>query len=171
MTILDALDKDGASYDLGDGRTVRLSIEPDHDASVRDYECYGEVSEHAYRYTDREGRTERPDGFDGNAEKIEVDRGLWVWWQPPRGEMAWTEPDGTPARRGSETFRKCRESVIDLLRCGFTGVVLTVTDECDCCGQDVTETASLWGIDSLDDGYLADVVGDLLSELGIDGAK
>ena len=165
--LLETLDHDGATAELEDGRTVRLSIEPDYDASVRDYECYGEVSPHAYDYH-RDSRVERPASFDGNAEKVEVDRGLWVWWQPPRGEMAWTNEDGTPVRRGTPLFDKLRGNVIDLLRHGFTGVVITVTEQCECCGQDKADTASLWGIDSLNDGYLAEVVSDLLAEVGID---
>jgi hypothetical protein len=167
--ILDALDKDGATYELEDGRTLRLSIHPDNETTPRDYECYGEYSEYAYRYLYNEGHTPRPAGFDGNAEKIEVDRGYWVWWQPPRGDYAPIDPaTGKVARRDSETFREMRRAVLDLWHMGFCGVVLTVLEECDHGHEHEVASASLWGIDSLDNGYLREVVGDLLSEVNIE---
>jgi len=167
--IIAALTRHGDTYEMEDGRTLRLVIEPDTDTHVNDYECYGETSKYAYRYTDREGRAERPAHFDGNAEKIEVDRGLWVWWQPPRGEMAWTEPDGTPARRGSETFDKCRSEVIDLLRAGFYSVGIEVAHDCPTCTHThQADSAYIGGVDSVANGYLADLLPDLLSEVGID---
>lgn len=168
--ILDTLDHDGATYETDDGRTITLSIEQDPDTQVNDYECYGETSKYAYDYW-RDGKTARPSHFDGNAEKIEVDRGLWVWWQPPRGEMAWIDPEtGKPARRGSAVFEKNRSDIIDLLRCGFSVVSIRVDHECGECGHThEADGASVGGVDSIDNGYLRELVTDLLAEVGIDG--
>ncbi len=167
--ILDALSDDGDVFKFDDGRELRLRIEQDQDSSIRDADCWGEVSEYAYDYW-RDGKTPRPDGFDGNAEKIEVDRGLWVWWQPPRGEMAWIDPEtGKVARRDSEAFLKARSDVVDLLRYGFVGIIVELWHSCpECSTRHEDNSASLWGIESMvDAAYKREVISDLLDELDI----
>lgn len=155
--ILDALDKDGAEVDLEDGRTVRLSIQQDIDSDPRDDEFFGTYSKYAYDYS-RDGKTPRPDGFDGNAEKIEVAQGYWVWWQPPK--------DGP--KRDTPEFREMRQAVLDLWHMGYVSVVLEITKDKDAYHRPiVVDVASLSGIDSLENGYLREVVGELLAEVGI----
>lgn len=142
--------------ELPDGRTLRLRIEPDTDSSVNDYDCYGKTSQYAYDYV-RDSHAPRPDGFDGNAEKIEVDRGYWVWWQPPKD-----------IPRSSEHFPKFRQNVIDLLQMGFMSVGLEVLDGTDAYNQSiVVETQWLGGVDTTENGYLAEILSDLAAELGV----
>jgi hypothetical protein len=79
------------------------------------------------------------------------------WWEPPSGDYALaTEAD----------VDKFASHVRDLVEYGFYGVVLELCDQLDVYGHPiVVDVASLWGIDSLEDGYLASVVSDLASEL------
>jgi hypothetical protein len=167
--ILDELVDDGDTFKFDDGRWLRLKIEYDQDSSIRDADCWGEVSEYSYDYW-RDGKTPRPDGFDGNAEKLQIGRGDWIWWQPPRGEMAWIDPEtGKVARRGSEAFRKARQDVIDLLTYGFIGIIVELWHECpSCASKHEANSASLWGIEAMvDDGYKREVISDLLEELEV----
>lgn len=80
--IAEQLDDDGATVDLPDGRTVRFRVEADPDTSIRDFDGDGTFSQYSYDYSDDAGKV-RPAGMDGNAEKIQIDRGAFVWWQPP----------------------------------------------------------------------------------------
>jgi hypothetical protein len=142
---------------MDDGRVIRCRVEIDDipaSEHINDADGWGKVSEYAYDYH-RAGNTPRPDGFDSNAEKIQVDRGAWMWWQPPT-DVARTDPH----------FAEVRQEVRDLLEMGFRGVVLELCNGIDAYGRPiVTEVASLWGIDSLDNGYMATVVAELLDEL------
>src|SRR5690606_2451220 len=84
-----------ATVDLDDGRALRLKVEPDDWPTLDLLEdCYGTLTAaEAYR-GDRDYHRyptswvysghdrPRPDGFDGNAEKLHV-RGDGYWWQPP----------------------------------------------------------------------------------------
>lgn len=167
--ILDALDDDGDVYKFDDGRELRLKIEQDVDTSPKDYECYGEFSEYSYRYDQREGHTARPDGFDGNAEKIEVAYGYWMWWQPPRGDYAPTDETGKPAKRGSQIFKDMRQNVLDLWHMGYVGLIVELWHSCPSCGsRHEDNSAALWGIEAfVDDGYKREVISDLLDELDL----
>lgn len=148
---------DGDTIELVDGRTLRLRIEVDQDTSISDYECYGEIA--PAKVWDRDGmRATRPRDFTGNAEK------LWTcesgsecfWWEPPKDGPKRTEP----------SFAAFRQQVRELVTWGFKGVILERLDGEDAYGRPiVTQTASLWGIDSLENGYLAEVVRDLADEL------
>ena len=152
---LDALDEDGAVVKLDDGTALRVRIEPDYDTNINDFDCYGAVEPASTRYNDYEEGPRRPDGFDGNAEKIEYARGAWMWWQPP-ADIPRTDP----------AFPKFRDAVRDILEMGFSGVILERLDGTDAYGRDiVTDVASLWGIDSLADSYLREVVKDLAHDL------
>lgn len=155
---LSDLAQDGDTLELADGRTLRVRVEPDQDHSVFDEEFWGEF-EWVSR-TNGYGYTERPDGFDGNAEILERDGASVLWWQPPRGDYALSYP------RGTKEFAEFRRSVRDLLEYGFKGVILELLDGADAYGMPiVVEEQSLWGIDSVDGGYLKDVVSDLFAEM------
>jgi hypothetical protein len=102
----------------------------------------------------------RPDDFDGNAEKLWLSSDF-VWWQPP--------PD---VPRTSEHFAAFRSQVRSLAEYGYCGVIVELLDGEDAYHRPIVrEVASLWGIDSLDNGYLREVVGDLLSELHYEEEK
>ena len=155
MIDLADLTADGDTVDLADGRTLRLRIETDMDTTINDSDTYGKSERYCHDYW-RDGRTLRPDDFTGNAEKVQVDRGDWIWWEPPA--------DGP--KRGTPEFRKFRSLVADLLSRGFYVVTLEL-----CAGIDaynwriVVDVASLGGVDSVDGENLAFVLPDLLSEL------
>lgn len=149
---LSSLTSDGDTLDISEGRTLRLKVWSDDQDPFREYEVYGRLA-WADRNSNPEGH--RPDIFDGNAEKIRHD----AWWQPPT--------DGP--RRGTPEFDQFRALVRDLIEYGMHGVTLEVLQ-----GEDayyrpiVVEVASLGGIDSLENNYLAEVVKELADELGID---
>lgn len=155
---LTELRDDGDTIDLEDGRKLRLRIEPDMDAQINDFDSYGKIE---WGTKDQNsGHEQRPKGFNGNAEKLSIySGGVSLWWQPP---------EGMTAKRGTEAWRQERSAIRDLAEYGFKGVILEVLDGEDAYHRPiVTKTASLWGIDSFDHGYLTEVLGDLATELGI----
>jgi hypothetical protein len=150
---LDSLTDDGDVIDLPDGRKLRLRVEHDDINPFNEYETYGKIETGV-----RTGFTDdgRPDGFDGNSERLMHQ----CWWQPPT--------DGP--KRGTEEFAKFRRLVLDLINYGMHWVALEVLDSEDAYGRPiVVSVASLGGIDSLEDGYLAEVVKELGDELGLVG--
>lgn len=161
--IVDALkDTESQTFDLADGRKVRIRVEVDQDTSVSDFDCYGKVEWIGRNLYDYDGRRKgRPDGFDGNAEK------LWTyesgaesfWWQPPKDGPKRTDPE----------FAAFKQLVRELVTWGFKGVVVEVLDGEDAYHRPIVrDVASLWGIDSLDDtDLLAEYVSDLLIDVGL----
>jgi hypothetical protein len=93
----------------------------------------------------------------GNAEKIWYGNdGPW-WWEPP-----------VDVKRTDPVFKSLRDNVRELLAFGFKGVTLELLSTCDGCHRSqVDSSASLWGIDSLDNGYIHEVVSELADELGV----
>ena len=148
------LQDDGDTLELDETRALRLRIEVDQDANINDFDCYGRVNDERLR-TNGYGYKMRPEGFTGNAEKLWWGNdGPW-WWEPP-----------ADVKRTDPSFREFRVTVCQLLAYGFKGVTLELLEGRDAYGRPiVTRTASLWGIDSLDNGYLAEVVGELVAEL------
>jgi hypothetical protein len=144
-----------ASVEIDDW-TIRCKVEPE-ECSVHDFWCdeaYGPISEYAYDYH-RDSAQERPSNMDGSAVKLQVERGMWMWWQAP--------PD---FKIHTEEWRKLRDHVNDLLSFGFMSVGVEL-----CHGEDayhrpiVVDCAWLGGVDSTDDNYLASIISDLLHEL------
>lgn len=145
---IEDLTQDGDVIDLPDGRKLRLRIQPDDTNPFTEYETYGKVE-----WANRRYERQRPDGFDGNAEILNG-----AWWQPPA--------DGP--KRGTEEFAKFRQLVLKLIEFGMETVILEVLDGEDAYHRPiVTQVTSLGGIDSLEDGYLAEVVKELGEELGL----
>ncbi len=70
------------AWDIEGHPGFRARFTPDYDTSINDFDYYGKVSEY-FDYW-RGHRQPRPDGFDGSARKIQVDRSGYVWWQPPK---------------------------------------------------------------------------------------
>lgn len=150
-----------ATFELADGNTLALRIEIDYDTSIRDYDTYGAFSEYAYDYTDESGKN-RPDDMNGNAEKLQVDRGAFVWWQPR---------EDAP-KRGTEEFRKERALVQEIAENGYVGLVVELRDGEDAAGRPhALKVASLWGIENCyatfhgDKLYAAEVVAELVAEV------
>jgi hypothetical protein len=112
------------SVDLDNGDRVRVTIESDEHTSVDDFDCYGRLAWvedyrgdadwHRYgtSWVYSGQHAPRPDGFDGNAEILDVGHGDRMWWQPPA--------DGFP--RGTDEFRRMRTALVDLLCHGFSVV-------------------------------------------------
>jgi hypothetical protein len=121
------VDCDDVVY-VDDDTRVRLLIERDPDTSINDYDSDGKVSECAYDYRDREYR-QRPDGFTGRARKIEVDRGLVMWWEPRDDLMGWQDEAGDwHHAKWDQLPRHIQQlelqRITDLLRDGFKQVGL-----------------------------------------------
>jgi hypothetical protein len=145
---------DGDTVELGDGRELRLRIEPDDINPFDEFDTYGKIA-WSGRVNDY-GYEQRPAGFDGNAERITIlnDR---VWWQPP-----------ADVKRSDPHFRELRALVSDLASFGCVGVSLELLEGEDAYGRPIVRrVASLWGIDSLANGYLAEVVSELAAELEV----
>lgn len=144
----------GDALELDDGRTLRLLVQSDQDwQPFEEIDCYGSIYA-----VNRWGNGDRPSECDGNAEKLSILHDV-VWWQPPI--------DGP--KRGEPGFAGFRQLVIDLASFGGHVVTVEVLQ-----GEDayhnaiVVDVASLSGIDSLDGGYLEEVIGELLAELGVE---
>lgn len=174
---LSALSEDGDTAILRDGRTVRLLIRPDEITQIDDFghEGYGSVAWiNSHHRVNGYGYPLRPDGFDGNAEKLMTSDGRdSFWWQPPPGLIH---------GRGTPQFCHLRQLVAELVTYGFTVVTLEVLDGTDAYGRPVVvQVASLGGIDTLDTwnddgstthgGYLREIVTDLLDELEVELAE
>lgn len=155
---LSALTDDGDTVELDDGRTLRLRIEPDLDTDpfTDNPDFYGRIGHGAI---DRDtGRERRPDGFDGAAHKLDVIDGR-VWYQPPTGDYA----------IAPEHYAEWLAFVSELYSYGCKIVTVELLDGEDHYGRAIVrDAASLGGIDSLDNGYVHDVVTDLVSELALD---
>lgn len=152
---LSDLTQDGDTIELPDGRTLRLRIEVDEDASINDYDADGRVE--WTRNSDY--GPQRPSDFTGRARIMDRDHRSTLWWEPPTAELigcVWTEAE----------LRSEESRIRLLLQDGFRGVILELLDGTDAYGRPIVkEVASLWGIDGLDNGYLLSVLSDLLAEM------
>lgn len=190
--IIDALtDHDDEWWNDDETDGYRLTIETDDRSAIdqiNDCDCYGRVE---WAQIDRNtGHYRRPDGFTGAARLLRPNG--WhidspVWWEPYReGHKVYASPD--EVRQMTElvadgfrvvTLTKLhrREPRIEHYPSGVsyctdcrTRLVLMdedTHDAWDCTGSVVEgESACLSGIDSLANGYLAHVLGELLAELG-----
>jgi hypothetical protein len=147
------LRQDGDTLDLEDGRTLRLRLEPDQDASINDYESDGKVE---WTRGNDYGPV-RPDDFTGRARILNKDHGYSLWWEPYH--------ELTEEQIRSEEYR-----IRMLVEYGFQVVVLELCEGTDAYGHLVVkEVACLGGVewDADNNGYLDSVVSDLLAELDI----
>jgi hypothetical protein len=145
-----ALTDDRDTFELPDGRTLRLRIEPDPDMSILDEQgegvwC-GRIEWDKGRTNDY-GYRDRPDGFTGRAEVIHRDRSDRLWWEVPADIVI-----------GSDHHRTLRQSILDLYHYGYSQVGLVL--ECEHGG----EVASTWigGCDEFYPELLDDLVGEVL---------
>lgn len=145
---LSTLRYDGDTIDLGNGRSLRLSIEPDQDTSVNDDSvCYGQV-----QWTNGD----RPESFTGLARIIERDRGSNLWWQP------W---DGATEQQATEFL----PTLVELITYGFSVVGLHLRETIsDSLGHDHTVTIDstyLGGVDDISSNYLPEILSGMIHEL------
>lgn len=136
---------------LDDGSELRVKMEPDYDTSLEsDGDWFGKVQ--SADYGDK-----RPEGFDGNAEKMRA-RNCAVWWQPPKD-----------VQRGTESFKRLRDRVAGyyLEEWSYCGLVVERTVHHPTDSRFTREVeASLWCIeDDADRDYLRDTLADLFREV------
>jgi hypothetical protein len=125
MSYSDWLTSEGDILTVDDTHRLALRVELDTESSINDYDSDGFTEEYAHRYCD--GFVARPDNMDGNAMKIEVDRDLWIWWQPYNGEIGYVDATGT---QGSAKWSALpshvrlaeKRRITDLLQAGFLSV-------------------------------------------------
>lgn len=144
---LSSLQHDGDTIYLGNGQSLRLSIEPDQDTSVNDFDCYGEL-----QWTNGD----RPESFTGLARIIERDRGSNLWWQPWDGA---TEQDAT----------RFLPTLTELITHGFSVVGLHLRETIsDSLGNEHTVTIDstyLGGVDDVSSNYLPEILSEMIHEL------
>ena len=148
---------DGDTFELEDGRTLRLKVEPDDDSSIMDEQgegvwCGRLAWVNRDRWTGHDAP--RPDGFDGRARKLQRNSGDPIWWQPPEDLDA-------------DNIVAMSKTLLDLLEYGYCGVIVELCDGEDAYHRPiVVKTASLWGIEPFPDkDYLAEVVRELVEEV------
>lgn len=165
---------DSASWENSDC-TVKYTVEcwSDEDASINDYDCYGKVSEYIQYWFQHKPR---PEGFTGRALKIDADRSGFVWWEPYGDEYGYTDEHGEHHSRKWEQLPRTEQhreknAVTRLIQQGFVGITVSRYEKCNMGHYHVTQTASLGGIDGLDNGYGAEVVADLVNEVNSEFAS
>lgn len=152
--ISEAMDRWGEPSDpvkLPDGSEYIVTVMLDENAGLEEYgDWYGRLKWGDYHHR------QRPDGFDGAAEKISMRDGF-LWWQPPE------DVKSAPERR--EWIRE-RVQGYYLDHWIYVGLVVTLySAPCPKCGERAEHQASLWGIESdADHSYIREVVSELLSE-------
>ena len=151
--LIDSLVADD-SYELPDGRMLRLIEEPDPFTDIRDYaDCYGIVEWIA------PGRRqhERPATFDGAAYKLWIN-GDCYWWQPPADIIG-----------DHEAVKAACSAVRDLIEYGTTRITLELCDGADAYGRPIArEFAVIGGIErGMTFAVKADYVADLVAQLDL----
>ncbi len=171
--LVETLTSDGDEYPLSDNLKLRLLIEHDPHTTINDYDCYGKCSKYAYDYRD-DGFRNRPDGFTGRARKIEVDRGLVMWWEPYDETYGWQDDAGEWhygkwEQLPRDEMRRQINFITDLLREGFKAVGLRLMERVeDRLGHDhwvQVDTAWIGGVDDVSSANLPDLILDLTVEL------
>lgn len=132
---IDALTDDGDTFELPDGATLVLRIQPDECSTIEDIggDWYGAIEWEDTRRTNSYGHVMRPDGFDGNAEKLSTRDGS-IWWQPP-----------TDVKRGTDTFDAMRRNLIDLIEYGYSSVGVEYHKGTDAYGRPIVRGCSWLG--------------------------
>lgn len=145
---------DGDVIDIGGGRSLRLRLEVDEGYSINDYDSDGKVAwGRKGQYDDRE---QRPEGFDGSAEKLGIyDHGVSLWWQPMKG---------LSIKRGTPEWRAERSRIRDLAEYGFKVVILELLEGEDAYGRPIViKSEATGGCDSV----YPELLDDLASEMGL----
>lgn len=149
---------DDDTCELDDGRVIRLRVEPDDINPFEFYgdESYGKVA--PVRNNRWSGRSYRPVGFTGNAEKI---------WPPQNSDPIWWEPPKDGPKRGTPEFKKLRALVADIAAFGLSRFVLELCDGKDAYSRSIVRrVASVGGIEpDPEHAYRMEIVTDLLYEL------
>lgn len=155
---------DRDTIQLDDTHELRLRIEPDPESSINDGDCYGRTERYCHDYHER---APRPADMDGSARKIQVSRGEWIWWQPAddlRSLKAWIKSGGDPGTY-PEAYAEHLRMAERLLQDGFMQVGLEVWETNERGYEYVIDSTWLGGVDSLDNGYLQDLLKEQIYEL------
>ena len=148
------------TVEVGDNR-YRLKMGVDEFYSASDYinDCdesiYGQVSAFAYDYW-RETKTPRPEGFTGRARKIEVDRGYWMWWEPPA--TLWVDDAEVPFEQAGNEATKLARQVEELLRGGVHYITVERQERCSMDHWHTVDFASLGGVDKPHPEHINDLI-------------
>ena len=166
-----ALDHDGATVELAPGVTLRLTVEPDCDANPFECDDYlGTIVHRDSAPRNEYGRPMRPDGFDGNAEVIQLGRSDFYWWQPP----------ADAPRRGTPEWDDFRRYVVELGEYGYAVVIVDVEVGTDAVGRPIIAGRGVlggvdwWvsgnnGAEGMDGSVMRDVVEDALRDAATGG--
>jgi hypothetical protein len=138
------------AWDVEGHPGFRARFTSDYDTSFNDFDCYGKVSEYFVYWR---GHEPRPDGFDGSARKIEVDRSGYVWWQPPK--------DGPKV--DTEEFKELALLVGRILMYGYQTLWVEKLDD----EGNVVDSNNLGGVDPVepDSEYIRGMVEEQIEEL------
>lgn len=141
---------DGDTIELEDGRVLRYKTEPDYIDPFEEFDSYGKVAS-----ADGSRANHRPDGFDGNAEKLWLSRDA-IWWQPPED-----------VKRTDEGFDTLRQVVRDLAEYGLVSVGLELLEGSDYYGNGtVIDAEWLGGVEAImDDAYRKTILSEQYEEL------
>jgi hypothetical protein len=140
---------DPYKVEVGDSRYV-LTMGVDQFYSAPEFinDCdesiYGRVSKYAYDYW-RDGNEPRPDGFTGRARKVQVDRGYWMWWEPPA--TLWVNDTEVPFEQAGDEATKLTRQVCDLLEGGVHYVTVERQERCSMGHWHTVDSAACGGVD------------------------
>lgn len=144
------------TLELPNGMTLRYRQEQDDTTTVNNYDYLGKVAV----ISRWESQSQRPEGFDGMAEKISTQWDTF-WWQPP-----------DDLRKGWVTYEHknhLRNAVRDVLSYGFQVLFVELCDGDDAYGNPVVvDYACLGGVEPFtDDDDVAEYVHDLVYEVNV----
>lgn len=125
-----------------------------------DESIFGRVSKYAYDYW-RDGHTERPDGFTGRARKVQVDRGYWMWWEPPA--TLWVDDAEVPWEQASNAATLCARQVQDILEYGVHTIVVERKQRCEMGHWHAVDGTALGGVDKPHAEHINDMLHEVSS--------
>lgn len=157
---LSKLTQDGDTLDLEDGRKLRLRIEPDQDYDpFEDTDVFGKRAALNAGSHNLTGERERPEGFDGNAEKLLDYQGYGFWWQPPQD-----------VKRGDPQFTAVRDEAMEAATYGGYILYLELLKGEDAYRRPiVTKVAEVYGVDFASLTDIKEFVVELWGELQAQG--
>ena len=159
VTDLSDLTDDGDTYELPDGRTLRLRFEPDDINPFDDNPDFYGLIAWTERHRDYVGDAQRPEGFNGAARKLWAG-GDRFWWQPPKDVI----------EQGPDAVESMASQVKELAEYGYCCLILEVLYGEDAYHRPIVVAAtSLGGIEPFpDNDYVREVVQEQLAELGLE---
>ena len=121
MTLLDKLQSDGDSMEIGNGRTLKLVFTAD-ETHFDDISEWGEVYGRTQWTRDGDYGAVRPSDFTGAAEILRHDHNYSLWWEP-------YDLKGLTGGREGQAFRDYRTMVSEIMEWGFCVMGLKLYEE------------------------------------------